>query len=69
MKRAFRMVLLAGVLGITAWLGADQPANAVANCYLIDGTYCDADGDTTFCSWVGTPFTSNCECLGHVWYC
>jgi hypothetical protein len=69
MKKALRLTLLAGAVGLASWITSEPPAHAVGLCDDIQGVPCSTPGRTQRCSWdVGFPGQCVCDSNGY-WYC
>jgi hypothetical protein len=69
MKKLSKLLVLVGVLGVTAWLGGSRSAYALFTCEYLQGRACSPEGATKVCVYEGTPYTGVCECWGGHWFC
>lgn len=68
MKKALRFVALVGIVGLTSWLSAGTPAQAVSNCEILAGKGCSPNGSRVDCVTVwGDPGV--CVCSSNHYTC
>jgi hypothetical protein len=67
-KKSLKVIALAGILGLTAWLGTVQKANAIARCSLFNGGPCGSEGFTVNCL-RDDGTIGQCHCSGGEWSC
>lgn len=69
MKKSLKILALAAILGVIAWLGAARTADALFTCEFLQNRTCSPEGSTTTCKWSDTPFTGTCTCTSGHWAC
>ena len=68
MRKSLKLAALAGILGVTSWLGTVRQGNAIARCSLFDGTSCGSEGFRLNCL-RNDGTIGSCTCSGGEWSC
>jgi len=70
MKKLFRLVFLAGVIGLASWALSITPAYALGSCENINGGPCSPEGKTLRCLWNPDDGGQGlCICTDGLWSC
>jgi hypothetical protein len=68
MKKALRLTVLVGIVGLTSWLSTGKVAQALPNCEILAGKGCSPNGSRVDCVTVwGDPGV--CVCSGNRYSC